>query len=415
MGLDLEIESISQIAANTRLERWRSIHEARQLQQYAVEIGAVTPDLAKPAVTEIGKLILTLPPRDARRWLLAVEVTQSLGVRDEWRLCRTSAKALLDTAGWEVVMSHETGEQVPASWATLGRLEGLGLVSIDYAGDSPGLFQVQEDGRRLLEEIATDKDTPFTLLARALLQDQTTATLAGLPGAAALQNEGAAAVATRHARMVAHEIRNSLVPVQIALSGLYEEMELRGQADALEKRRDRIDAGIDRIFRFVRDVAQVADLSAKPAELFDLADAVARAITSIAPELTRSISFQQEATLGPVKGHRERFVLALLNLLRNAAQSRAEPAVEIQITAGLNNGAEVFVRIDDDGPGVAPDDRGRIFEPHFSRRPGGSGLGLAAVREVVESEMAGRVLCEESPLGGARFTVRLPVGTKRSK
>jgi signal transduction histidine kinase len=230
-----------------------------------------------------------------------------------------------------------------------------------------------------------------------------------------MQNEGAAAVATRHARMVAHEIRNSLVPVQGALSGLYEEIERRGQADALGKRRDRIDAGIDRIFRFVRDVAQVADLSAKPAELFDLAAAVESAIASIAPELGRTIPFVQEAALAPVKGHRDRFVLALLNLLHNAAQSRAEPPlIEIQITAGLKNGAEVFVRIDDDGPGVPADDRSRIFEADFSRRSGGSGQGLAFVREVVESEMAGRVLCEESPLGGARFVVRLPVGTKRS-
>jgi signal transduction histidine kinase len=214
--------------------------------------------------------------------------------------------------------------------------------------------------------------------------------------------------------MVAHEIRNALVPVQIALEALYEDMTLRGIGDLAERRRPPIDGGIDRIFRFVQDVASIADLAAKPAELFDLGPAVESAAAAIGQELSRSIPFAQEAELPPVMGHRDRFVLTIANLLRNASQARTDPPVAIQVTAGVNNGAEVFVRVDDDGPGVLPEDRGRVFEPGFSRRPGGSGQGLAFVREVVEGEMAGRVLCEESPLGGARFWVRLPVGAKRS-
>lgn len=414
-GLDLEIDFISRIVADKDQWGWIVAQAAKHVQHYATEIGAVTRDRAHPSITEVGKLVLTLPQRDARRWLLAVEVTQSLGTHDEWRICRSSAKAILEAAGWKHYMLNDMYDDAPASWGSLRRLEGLGLIYFHDTGVGTEILGIHDEGRLLLDEIATDKDTPFTLLARALLQDQTAATLAGLPGAAALlQREGAATVATRHARMVAHEIRNSLVPVQIALAGLYEDIQRRGQGDTLAKRRDRIDTGIERLFRFVRDVAQTADLSVKPAELFDLAAAAESAIASIAPELGRAIRLQQEALLAPVKGHRERFELALLNLLRNAAQSRAEPPVEIRVTAGLNNGAEVFIQIDDDGPGVAPDDRTRVFEPNFSRRAGGSGQGLAFVREVVESEMAGRVICEESPLGGARFVVRLPVGTKRS-
>lgn len=416
-ALDLELDQILSKATDSNQRKWffdnwlRTYH----VRRYAVEIGAITPARDEPAITEIGNLILALPQRDTLRWLLAVEVTQAQSPNDDWKLCRASITTILAMPEWERPMGEDDAGPLPASWLTLERLDKLGVVSLHDNRRGTAQFKLLPEGRLLLEELASDKDTPFTLLARALLQDQTAATLAALPGAATLmQNESAATIATRHARMVAHEIRNSLVPVQGALSGLYEEIERRGQADALAKRRDRIDAGIDRIFRFVRDVAQVADLSAKPAELFDLAAAVESAIASIAPELGRTIPFVQEAALAPVKGHRDRFVLALLNLLHNAAQSRANAPVEIQITAGLKNGAEVFVRIDDDGPGVPADDRSRIFEADFSRRSGGSGQGLAFVREVVESEMAGRVLCEESPLGGARFVVRLPVGTKRS-
>ncbi|MFS8064890.1 MAG: ATP-binding protein [Byssovorax sp.] len=417
IAMDLELDRIRCKSADFNQTKWffRDWTQAWTVEKYALEIGAISCAREHPITTGIGNLILTLPHRDTLRWLLAVEVTQAQGPNDDWRISRSSITALLAVPEWTRLMGDEEAGPLPASWVTLDRLAKLGLVSLHDTRRGTAEFMLLPEGRPLLEEIAADKDTPFTLLARALLQDQTAATLAELPGIGALmQNEGAAAVATRHARMVAHEIRNSLVPVQGALSGLYEEIERRGQADALVTRRDRIDAGIDRIFRFVREVAQVADLSAKPAELFDLAAAVESAIASIAPELGRSIPFEQEAALSPVKGHRDRFVLALLNLLRNAAQSRGEEPVEIRITAGLKNGAEVFVRIDDDGPGVPPDDRSRIFEADFSRRSGGSGQGLAFVREVVESEMAGRMLCEESPLGGARFVVRLPVGTKRT-
>jgi signal transduction histidine kinase len=414
-GLDLEIDAVAQITADSA--QWQLIfhQEAMHAKHYAVEISAVTRGRAQPSITEIGKLILTLPARDVRRWLLAVEVIQSMGPDDRWRLCRSSARAILETPRWEHSLLDDSDDLGPAPWRTLNRLERMGLVSLQETDRKTEIFNLLAEGRPFLEEIAADEDTPFTLLARALLQDQTAATLAGLPGAAALmQSEGAATVATRHARMVAHEIRNALVPVQAALSGLYEEVERRGQGDALATRRDRIDGGIDRMFRFVREVAQTADLTARSVELFNVALAIEGAIAGIEAELGLSIPFTREAELHPVKGSIDRFVLALRNLLRNAAQSRAETPVQIHVTGGVNNGAEVFIRVDDDGPGVPTENRSKIFEPGFTGRPGGSGQGLAFVREVVESEMAGRVLCEESPLGGARFVVRLPVGTKRS-
>jgi signal transduction histidine kinase len=52
--------------------------------------------------------------------------------------------------------------------------------------------------------------------------------------------------------------------------------------------------------------------------------------------------------------------------------------------------------------------RRAIFAPGMSLRPGGSGQGLALVREVVEQEMRGQVSCTDAPSGGARFTLRLP-------
>ena len=155
-------------------------------------------------------------------------------------------------------------------WRRIERLFELGFATLENVpGTGIEEYALLPEGRRLLEEIASGKDTPFMLLARALLQDETASVLDQYPAAATLvRQESAAAIATRHARLVAHEIRNALVPIRTTLSDLYEEIERRGQADLLVKRRDRIDAGISRLFGFVRDIAQTASLGAEPAELF---------------------------------------------------------------------------------------------------------------------------------------------------
>ena len=63
--------------------------------------------------------------------------------------------------------------------------------------------------------------------------------------------------------------------------------------------------------------------------------------------------------------------------------------------------------VSDTGPGVSPEDMPRIFDPFYTRRPGGTGLGLAVVHRAVAAH-EGTVLVERSRLGGADFVVDLP-------
>ncbi len=99
----------------------------------------------------------------------------------------------------------------------------------------------------------------------------------------------------------------------------------------------------------------------------------------------------------------------LANLLENGLKF-ARTRIEVQ--AVIEDGAAVL-RVDDDGPGIAPDDRPHVFERLYvaSHRPvraeTGSGLGLAIVRQLAEA-MGGTVAAGESPSGGARMEVRLP-------
>lgn len=100
---------------------------------------------------------------------------------------------------------------------------------------------------------------------------------------------------------------------------------------------------------------------------------------------------------------------ALKNLLQNAARHTQK---EIKVTLGMLNN-ECVIHVDDNGPGVLPDERMRIFEPFVrldssrNRKSGGYGLGLAIVRRIAEWH-GGSAEVTESSLGGARFTIQWP-------
>ncbi|WP_437727069.1 sensor histidine kinase [Sorangium sp. So ce861] len=380
------------------------------LARYAREIRAVARAGERWTLTPIGRLLVDLPARDAFRWLLTVEAVQSRGRNDDWRLSRGAAAELLGSSDGTVVEDRHSGW--PVTPETMHRLSKMGLIAVD---DEPpaGMMQffILAEGRPLLEEIATGTSTPFSVLAEALLQDETSAVLGQIrPVATRIQSEGAAAATTRHARMVVHEVRNALVPVRGALDDLYRDVERSGAGSAILPHQDAIDGGIDRIFRFLRDMLNVAALGAEPAEPFDVAPAIEEALAAVAEEFGARMSFPTSGPLPPVVGHRRRFTLAVVNMLRNAAQACSGASAGVRVTAeAAAGGSELLILVDDSGPGVPSEHREAIFRRGFSMRPGGTGEGLALVREVVEQEMHGQARCEESPLGGARFRLRIPV------
>src|SRR5437867_1131396 len=91
--------------------------------------------------------------------------------------------------------------------------------------------------------------------------------------------------------------------------------------------------------------------------------------------------------------------------LANAAEA-APSGGEVALAAAAADGA-VEIAVADSGPGVPPELRARVFEPFFTTRPRGTGLGLAVARQIVEAH-GGRIEVGERTGGGARFTLRLP-------
>jgi signal transduction histidine kinase len=112
-----------------------------------------------------------------------------------------------------------------------------------------------------------------------------------------------------------------------------------------------------------------------------------------------------------VDADRQLLKQALVNLVENAVLSAREAGrspVRVEVSTHATDDA-VEIRVDDNGPGIAAERRERVFEPYETTREQGTGLGLAIVKKIV-LDHRGEIWVDDSPLGGARFVVRLPIG-----
>jgi signal transduction histidine kinase len=113
--------------------------------------------------------------------------------------------------------------------------------------------------------------------------------------------------------------------------------------------------------------------------------------------------------LPPVYGVRDQLVQVFLNLVLNAIDAAGKGG-RIEIQAERRPG-ELEVVVRDDGPGIAPEHAGRLFQPYFTTKKHGTGLGLFVTRKLV-ADHGGTVAFTAPPGRGAEFRVRLPAGAE---
>lgn len=106
------------------------------------------------------------------------------------------------------------------------------------------------------------------------------------------------------------------------------------------------------------------------------------------------------------------FQQALFNLLLNAAEATTQfGKIEIHVTRSDNI---VNIEVHDDGPGISPESRHKVFQPFYTSKEKGNGLGMVAVKGFVEMS-SGSIEIDDSPLGGACIRIILPVATSQEK
>ncbi|WP_181197867.1 ATP-binding protein [Enhygromyxa salina] len=345
---------------------------------------------------------------DRLRWLLALELEQAVGDDDPWCLSAAQLATLIRSAGHTFFSEDDDDDDDDDDPFPLGsgvdRWSSLGALTQWHESGCFG-YELTATGRQLWTRDAETQDL-FTNLARAQAQDDRANVLRGSGND--YPPPDLAATTMRHARLVAHEVRNALVPVTYALKKVWRAVEASDLGAALAEPRAEVEQGITRLYEFVETSARMSSPVEDLPASFAVLEAVEEARSKLTP-LSGSIRVETiPGTATPrCRGHRGRFVLALLNLLRNAVQVGGSK-VNLAITVDASEGGVVELSIDDDGPGIPSELHARVFENGVSSRADGTGHGLALVREEVERELGGTITSETSPGGGARFRLRLP-------
>lgn len=210
------------------------------------------------------------------------------------------------------------------------------------------------------------------------------------------------------ARRVAHEMKNPLTPLRLAAH------RLRRHPDAEQSLREPlevIEEEVARLDELARQFAVLGRPSAGPASEVDLRELLERLLESdVPPHVRRELRVRAGVPL--VLAHYDALQRAFRNLIRNAVDaidavsaSRAEPGV-LRVDLAMH-GDRVRIAFVDNGCGIPVQHAERLFEPDFTLKAGGTGLGLAVVRQAVAAH-DGTIRARSREQGGAEFVVELP-------
>lgn len=204
---------------------------------------------------------------------------------------------------------------------------------------------------------------------------------------------------------VAHEIKNPLASIKGAADILTDEA--TGASDRsefgaiLQKEIRRIDGTVEEFLEFARP-------REPRLQAMNLSEAIRLPIRQLEPE-ARDHGVRLEVQIEPdvqIEGDGEKIHQLALNLLLNAIQA-TPPAGVIRVSVAKDGGDRVKFEVQDTGPGIPPEQLDSVFEPFFTTRATGTGLGLPIARSIVERH-GGSISLESSSGSGTRVTVNLP-------
>jgi nitrogen fixation/metabolism regulation signal transduction histidine kinase len=240
------------------------------------------------------------------------------------------------------------------------------------------------------------------------------------------------------ARRLAHEIKNPLTPIQLAVEETHRRYE--GDDPRMKKLLDTtLEIVTEEVGTLRRLVSEFSEFARLPrAHLVE--EDVEKLLSEVKPTLERlglgtepsdvalrltpsggtaiPVRVTVDPTCAPSAGglvekrmaaDRQMLRKAIDNLVRNAVQAirAAGRGHRVLVHATTLDDARIALDVDDDGPGVPADMRERIFDPYYTTRTEGTGLGLAIVKKIVV-EHGGTITCDASPMGGARFRIAVP-------
>jgi signal transduction histidine kinase len=236
----------------------------------------------------------------------------------------------------------------------------------------------------------------------------------------------------RLSTVVAHEIRNPLMIIRATLSTLRRERldpeELRDAIADIDEETMRL----NRLVSDVLDFARPIRFERSPTLVNDVCRDSAMATRADVDRDGPPIELDLASDIPPAMLDAERLRTALVNVLTNArlamqieprdlevaASRRAGPVAIADVTTGPGillqsrlEGGRIVLLVRDRGPGIPPDDLAHVFDPYFTTRRGGTGLGLPIAKNIVEG-LGGSIAVRSEPGAGTEIRIELPVHTE---
>jgi len=208
---------------------------------------------------------------------------------------------------------------------------------------------------------------------------------------------------------VSHELNQPLAAMKTYLAGARLLVQRRRMDEAVSSFQ-RIDDLIERMGAITRQLKSYARKGADSFAPVDTREAVTSALAMMEPQLrTRDVAITRTLPTEPamILGDRMRLEQVIINLLRNAldaTKGEDDPSVDVLLTVGDT----VRLSVRDNGPGI--DDLDALFEPFYTTKQPGDGVGLGlAISSGIVNDLGGRLTAHNAPEGGAVFEVQLPI------
>lgn len=212
----------------------------------------------------------------------------------------------------------------------------------------------------------------------------------------------------RLSTVIAHEVRNPLMIIKSALHALTDPQATRHDVRAAA---DDIEGEVARLNRIVTDVLDFARPIAFELAAVDINEVAAEAAKAVAAG-GAAIRLLLDPRVPPIVTDAERLRQTMINVLANAQDAGGTAGTVTLSTAPSEGGA--VIAISDTGPGIPLEALPRIFDPYFTTKRTGTGIGLAIARNIVDG-LGGRIAAESEAGAGTRITIVLPAEAPASR
>lgn len=215
-------------------------------------------------------------------------------------------------------------------------------------------------------------------------------------------------LSSRIARMIAHEIRNPLTNIDLSLSQLKEDVLKKSDDDSAQIYTDIIQRNSKRINELVTDLLNSSKPKVLEKRLVDVADLVERTLQDAIDRIRlKNIELVKDFGCGDcqIPGDETYLKIALLNIVINAVEAVEENNGKLEVEI-RKYGDNVVIRISDNGKGIPSDHLNKLFDPYFTSKQNGMGLGLTSTHNIITNH-EGKIRVESTPGKGTTFIITL--------